>query len=379
MQILVKSTQECNLNCSYCFDREERVPGRLTLADVEEICKKDTTKQIHTWTWFGGEPLLMGIDFYRKADKIIKKYLPNVKYSFQTNATLLTQEWIDLAKEIGANFGISFDGINNEVTRGVPASILVEKIKLLKRNNMSTGTIAVVNEQNMKYLLDNYLFFKSIGVTSIAFNKVFTSHRSNGINKEFMLDYLRWFKTLFIHWMSDTDPIPIRQITDLLEAVITKKGHLWCSRAGRCEQGIFGVNPEGRIEPCDRWFPAEYKDPRTIYEYKDLNEALHTKAYMHRKVTREKRVKEFCKACPIYDYCHGGCPANAVFYNDGLAQNKTMCAIMRAEWTIMFNQIKNMMPEGIKNPVLQRILAEHRPISLIKEVLDEIGDSNEIK
>jgi uncharacterized protein len=375
MNVLVKGTQECNLDCSYCFDREKREDGRITLEDIEALCRKDTDKDIHHWTWFGGEPMLLGVDFYRKAMTIVKKYYEDPSFTMQTNLTLLNDEWIALAKEFNMGFGISFDGVKNEQTRGVKVETLKNKIKMLRENGLKAGTIAVVNEVSAKHLVENYVMMKAAGVTSIAFNRVFSSHRSNALTEKTNKEYLESFKALLEYWAQDKEPITIRQISNLLETMLTEKNKLSCTYGGRCEDGIFAINQHGQIEPCDRWFPEEYKNPKTIHEYKNLKEAFQTEEYKRLAKVSNLRKQEFCKGCFMYEYCHGGCPANAVFYSEGLKQNENDCRLYQYEFNLMFNKVKDMYPKDTVNPNLQRMLQMHRPLSLIKEVLTELEES----
>jgi len=94
MNVIVKTTQECNLDCTYCFDREKRTSGTLPIDAIRELCKKDTNNDIHGWIWFGGEPLMTSIEYYKEAYNIIKeaKGGKEPKFQFQTNGTLLNDE-----------------------------------------------------------------------------------------------------------------------------------------------------------------------------------------------------------------------------------------------------------------------------------------------
>lgn len=235
----------------------------------------------------------------------------------------------------------------------------------------------VVNEETEGSLLDNYLYFKSLGVHSIAFNKVFTSHRSDGLTEEFNMKYMESFKELFEYWANDENPINVRQLDRFIEAIVAGTERLSCTRTGMCEKSLIGLNHDGRLTPCDRWFPEEYMLPKSIYEYDSLETMFKTQEYRLLAEKRTERLEGYCADCIIKDYCKGGCPANAVFYKEGLEQNENVCKIDIMEWAVVFNYIKNKLPVDVKNPKLQRYLTYNRTINMIDEVVSESGGKNE--
>ncbi len=111
----------CNLACSYCFflDKELLYPGsRFRMSDevlenyIRQLIKAHRTQQV-TVAWQGGEPTLMGIDFYRHAIELQEKYRkPGMTFenTMQTNGTLLNDEWCQFFRENNFLIGISIDG-----------------------------------------------------------------------------------------------------------------------------------------------------------------------------------------------------------------------------------------------------------------------------
>jgi uncharacterized protein len=120
--LIIKPTHKCNLNCPYCYDEHNRecvyTDGMMSMKTVEKISEvfKD---DVANWIWHGGEPLMMPLDFYYKANKKINSMIDNEKFhiDIQTNGTLINQDTIDMFKEFDIQPGLSFDGLNNENTR----------------------------------------------------------------------------------------------------------------------------------------------------------------------------------------------------------------------------------------------------------------------
>ncbi|MEZ4584648.1 MAG: radical SAM protein [Caldilineaceae bacterium] len=111
----------CNLDCAYCFflDKEVFYPGskfRMSDATLEQYIKQlIEAHQVDevTVAWQGGEPTIMGLDFFRRAMALAEKYRrPGMRFqhTMQTNGTLLTEEWVAFFKEHNFLIGISLDG-----------------------------------------------------------------------------------------------------------------------------------------------------------------------------------------------------------------------------------------------------------------------------
>ena len=112
----------CNLDCEYCFylDKEKLYPEtrsfRMDDAVLENYVKQYIEAQEVnevTFAWQGGEPTLMGVDFFRQAIRYQQKYRRpgmQIQNSFQTNATLLDDEWGEFFKRNRFLIGVSIDG-----------------------------------------------------------------------------------------------------------------------------------------------------------------------------------------------------------------------------------------------------------------------------
>ncbi|MBR0290655.1 MAG: radical SAM protein, partial [Bacteroidales bacterium] len=110
----------CNLDCSYCYylDKSEIYGGReprMSIDDLEryvrtyiESCELNEV----TFNWHGGEPLVLGLDFYRKAVEFEKKYAGKkiIHNTLQTNGTLVTEEWAQFFARERFLLGVSMDG-----------------------------------------------------------------------------------------------------------------------------------------------------------------------------------------------------------------------------------------------------------------------------
>ena len=137
--IILKVSSICNLNCKYCylFNKSDKSHLRFlntmphevvveTLKRIDDFLKTSKAKSIEL-TFLGGEPLIVGIDFYNDFFALAKKYILSgkVKYSIQTNGTLLNLEWINLFKAHDVSIGVSLDGDENANKKSMSAYFLL--------------------------------------------------------------------------------------------------------------------------------------------------------------------------------------------------------------------------------------------------------------
>ena len=110
----------CNLKCSYCYyldkaeiygGREPRMTDEMLEHFIREYISANEVEDV-TFNWHGGEPLLMGMDFYRKALEYERKYAEGKKIhnTIQTNGILLDDEWCRFLRDNDFLVGISIDG-----------------------------------------------------------------------------------------------------------------------------------------------------------------------------------------------------------------------------------------------------------------------------
>jgi uncharacterized protein len=119
--VLVKPAgPDCNLNCTYCFYLGKaglfpETPRHRMSDEVQEEMIRQVMQQSGnsvSIAWQGGEPTLMGLDFYKRAIELEMKYGhgQTVGNGLQTNGTLLNLEWAEFLKKYDWLVGISLDG-----------------------------------------------------------------------------------------------------------------------------------------------------------------------------------------------------------------------------------------------------------------------------
>lgn len=179
----------CNLDCRYCYyldkaeiygGKEPRMSLEMLETCVREYIQANDVPEV-TFNWHGGEPLVMGLDFYRKAVEMEQKYAGNktIRNTIQTNGTLIDQNWASFFRDNGFLVGISIDGpadLHDRYRRdkgGAPTfDKVLRGISLLYRNNVEFNTMTTVNKASEGRGLEVYTFLKSIGSRYMQFMPV---------------------------------------------------------------------------------------------------------------------------------------------------------------------------------------------------------------
>ncbi|MCP4417403.1 MAG: radical SAM protein, partial [Chloroflexi bacterium] len=168
----------CNLDCKYCYflSKETLYPGsRFRLSDdllqtyTRQYIESQRVNEI-TFTWQGGEPTLIGLDFFQRAIEYQQKYArPGMKIqnSLQTNGTLLDEEWCRFFKKHDFLIGLSIDGPQElhdayRVNKGGAGSFeqVMGGWRLLKEFDVAYNVLCTVHAANQDYPLAVYRFFR---------------------------------------------------------------------------------------------------------------------------------------------------------------------------------------------------------------------------
>ncbi len=177
----------CNLDCRYCFylekenlygqKRDWAMPDSVLESYISQFITAQEAPTI-TFAWQGGEPTLLGVDFYRKVVTIQRKYAngKRIENAFQTNGVLLDDAWGEFLAENNFLIGISIDGPAElhdfyRVDKGGAPTFerVMRGLRYLKKHQVEFNALTVVNRQNSQHPLRVYRFLKGIGAQFMQF------------------------------------------------------------------------------------------------------------------------------------------------------------------------------------------------------------------
>jgi uncharacterized protein len=319
---------DCNMACSYCFYREKsKIFPDAPVHRMGEDVIEETVRQMMAdggpsvnFGWQGGEPTLMGLDFFRRAVELQSRYGrgKTVANGLQTNGILLDREWVKFLREYRFLVGLSLDGpehIHDRYRRlgGDRPSwkTVVEKARMLLEEKVSTNALIVVNDTSVRFPRDIYEFHKDLGLTFMQFIPcVETDPDDPGRAAPFSVggeELGIFLNELFDLWIGDfKDGAPTTSIR-FFDSVFFHYVGLpppECTLLPECGNYVV-VEHNGDVYSCDFFVEPAWKLGNVLTGRLDhmLNSAL------QRKFGRRKaEVHEKCRACRWLPYCQGGCP-----------------------------------------------------------------------
>ena len=332
----------CNLDCSYCYylEKEKLYPGKTAFNMDQETLETFTRKYIHEhpgrevhFVWQGGEPTLAGIEFYRKALDLQRKYGSGkiVSNSFQTNGILLNDNWCSFFRDNNFLIGISIDGPQDlhdryRLTKGGQGSFqkVMKAIELLKKHRVEFNTLTVVNNITVGKPLEIYRFLKSIGSHYMQFIPLVERQRVNCKTDELSLispDYEgkwilspwsvpslafgKFLSAIFDEWVkSDVG----RYFIPTFDSCLANEAGIpagLCVFNQRCGNAL-AIEHNGDVFSCDHFVYPQYK----LGNIRASTFKKMLLSQQNEKFGNEKfdNLPSCCTKCDVYVYCRGECP-----------------------------------------------------------------------
>ncbi|RKS68161.1 uncharacterized protein BZB76_6409 [Actinomadura pelletieri DSM 43383] len=235
-RVILQPTGFCNIDCAYCYLPDRDVRKVMSLDVVEATGRVlaasgllDDRLEVR---WHAGEPLTAPISFYREACTALRAALgglTDVRFSLQTNGTLVTDRWCDLFEEFGFDVGVSVDGPAelhdaNRRTRagkGTHARTMAG-IEVLRSRGIPFWTISVISELTLAHREEYLSFLEDVRPASVGLNPEETEgeHRSELFGRHgFRAAYTDFLAEMY-RWQERTG-IPVRRFTAAREAILS--------------------------------------------------------------------------------------------------------------------------------------------------------------
>ncbi len=327
-ELLIKPAAcDCNLRCDYCFYLPKKVlfgagSHRMTEELLELLVKRyfSIPMETYVFNWQGGEPTLMGVDFYRRALQLQQRFRPrgsDVCNLLQTNGTLLDTKWCTFLKRNKFIVGVSLDGPpelhdlhrRDASGRGTGKSVL-KAIRLLGDADVPFTTLTLVTADHAGRGGEVYDFLRGLGVTSQHYIECVEQGAGGaapvyslrpGQWSEFMLGVLR-------RWLEcgDAGNVSVR-LFDTILSMLKGGQPMMCSHACNCRQYLV-VEHNGDVFPCDFFVKASHR----LGNIRDnaLSELLDCEAYCVFGERKRAGQGSRCASCRFWLLCSGDCQKN---------------------------------------------------------------------
>ena len=317
-------TLGCPSKCHYCWSSEEGSPV-MSIETVQEVVTwlKNFRNDRVTFTFHGGEPLLAGADFYRKALPLLSEGLPQLKpeFALQTNLWRMTPEIAQVLAEYNVPIGSSIDG-PMEITDSQRGFGYFEKTmrgyEIAKAHGLNIRFICTFTNQSVKSREEIFSFFLKNGLT-LKLHPALPSLRSENPAQWALPpeEYGALLVYLLDKSLEHIQEIDVMNINDLCRCVFTRRGNV-CTFAD-CMGNTFAVGPDGSIYPCYRFVGMPAYVMGSVYDHPTVEDLASSEPWklMH---NFKEYVDQACGECKHINYCRGGCPYNAIAPTDGVIQ-----------------------------------------------------------
>ena len=345
----------CNLDCAYCFflDKEVFYPNsQFRMSDdtldayIKQLIEGHQVDEV-TVAWQGGEPTLMGLDFYRKAMRLVEKYArPNIRFlhTMQTNGTLLDHEWAEFFKEHNFLIGISMDGPSelHDIYRvdkggGPTFDKVMRGIRLLQAHGIEYNVLTTVNHVNADYPLEVYRFLRDeVGTPWMQFIPVVERINEDGLTLFQEGDAVsdrsvgpeqfgRFLSTIFDEWVrNDVGTVYVQTFEAALRNWLDMGSSGMCVFNETCGTGL-AIEHNGDVYSCDHFVEPNYLLGNIHDEH--MIELVASPKQQQFGQDKLDSLPRYCMECDVRFACHGECPKNRFIHTpDGEPGLNYLCA-----------------------------------------------------
>lgn len=332
--LLIKpSGSNCNIDCRYCFYKSrspEVGTGRQRMNDeVLEKLIKDYLQldfPVAGFAWQGGEPTLMGLEFYEKVIELQKKYArpgQQITNSLQTNGILLNDNWCKFLHENNFLLGISIDGPKEfhdfyriDHSGAGTFDKVVAGIEKCKQYKVEFNTLTLLNNKNIEYPDRIFNFLIELGVQFMQFIPCVEIEPESQKIADFSISpeqYGRFLCKTFDFWCNyGFKNLSIRDFDSILSYCISGR-HTICTYDKRCGQYIV-IEHNGDAFCCDFFVEPKYRMGNIL----QTSIGQLASCVIKKEFSRVKQnISNKCLICKYLDICRGGCLKNRTVINHG--------------------------------------------------------------
>ena len=339
----------CNLDCAYCFflSKEMLYPGsRFRMAD--ELLEAYVTQLVEAHAglpevmvaWQGGEPTLMGVEFFRRSVELVEAALApgqSALYSIQTNATLLDAEWAAFFREHGFLVGVSIDGPREihdvyRVNKGGKGSFdeVMRGLGHLRAAGVDWNALTTVHAANAERGREVYRFLRdecdasfvqtipivervaeatpdgSVPWSSWRDRPLYVQEGAAVTGRSVEADgYGRFLVDVFEEWVRHDVGRVFVQMFDVALAAWVGEPAALCIHAETCGRAL-ALEHTGDLYSCDHFVEPRHRLGNIAeHHLLDLVESEQQQAFGRAK---RDTLPRYCRECDVRFACHGGCP-----------------------------------------------------------------------
>lgn len=333
--IMAKPTgSACNLSCDYCFFLKKealypgsafRMPDNVHEAYIRQLLEAHHVPQV-TIAWQGGEPTLMGLDFFRRSVELQKKYRKpgtRIENTFQTNGILLDEEWCRFFHENAFLVGLSLDGPRelhdfyrkDKGGRGTFDRV-ASAARLLQKHKVEFNVLCTVNSKNADHPLAVYRFFRDdLDAHYIQLIPIVERDNESGYQEGNTItdrsvrpdQWGRFLIEIFDEWVKrDVGRTFVLNFDGALAGWLDMAGTV-CIFGPTCGLGM-ALEHNGDLYSCDHFVEPKHFLGNILRT--SLIELVASDKQMRFGQDKKDTLPRYCRECDVLHICNGECPKN---------------------------------------------------------------------
>jgi uncharacterized protein len=360
----------CNLDCQYCFflTKEQLYPGsKFRMTDdlletyIQQLLESHQTPEV-TIAWQGGEPTLMGLEFFQRSIALVEKHKKpgqQIIHTLQTNGTRLDDNWGRFFKQHNFLIGLSVDGPQplhdayrvDKRGRGTFEQVM-QGWQVLKKHQVDFNILCTVNAANGSHPLEVYHFLRDeLGAEFIQFIPIIERVNEDGstltqsgnqvtersVKPE---QFGQFLIRIFDEWVQrDVGKVFIQHFDAALANWVGVPPSV-CIFSKTCGTAL-ALEHNGDLYSCDHFVEPDYKLGNIQETH--MIELVASERQRQFGQAKFNTLPQYCRECEVRFACNGGCPKNRFTETpDGEAGLNYLCAGYKVFFTHI-NQPMQMM------------------------------------
>lgn len=324
----------CNLDCKYCYflskerlypDSDFRMPDETLENYVRQYIDAQQIPEV-TFAWQGGEPTLMGLDFYRRAVALQEKYRRpglQIHNTLQTNGLQIDDDWAAFFHRYNFLIGVSLDGPEKRhdayrVDKGGRPTQrkVLAGIEMLKKHQVDFNILTCVHAANGDYPLEVYRFLRDeVGARFIQFIPIVERVNQTGYQEGEKVtrrsvtprQYGRFLVEIFDEWLREDVGQVFVQIFDVALGVWAGHRASLCIFDETCGSAL-ALEHNGDLYSCDHF--VEPKHFLGNIANSEIIPLVASEKQRRFGVAKRDSLPRYCRQCNVRFMCNGGCPKN---------------------------------------------------------------------
>ncbi len=345
----------CNLDCTYCYylhkndllgHKSPRMSDELLEEHIRQYIESQDGEQI-VFSWQGGEPTLLGLDYFRKIIELQDKYRPkdqSIENDLQTNGTLLDDDWYRFLRKHNFLVGLSIDGPEelhdkHRVTRGGEPTFeeVFAAAKALHRHGVPFNTLSVINRHNGQHPLEVYRFLaRQVRPRQLQFipcvepknfeevapqkwdpetlPTIGTERARPGTPDSVVTDWSvdphdwgEFLCAIFDEWYQrDIGRVFINHFENAAAIWLGMDAQM-CVHHEFCGKGV-ALEHDGSVYACDHYVYPDYRLGNITEQ--PIADMIFAKRQMEFGFAKRDALPQWCRQCQYKFACNGECPKN---------------------------------------------------------------------